>query len=53
MGRKKIEIEYIRSKKIRNQTFKKRGQGLIKKAEELAKLTDANVYLKIDHYKLQ
>ncbi len=49
MGRKKIEHERIRDDRIRRVTFKKRRMGLIKKAIQLSKLTDARIMLKIYH----
>ena len=47
MGRKKIEIERIDDERIRRVTFKKRRIGLLKKAIQLSKLTDANIQLKV------
>ena len=47
MGRKKIEIEHITDERIRRVTFKKRRIGLLKKAIQLSKLTDAKVQLKV------
>lgn len=47
MGRKKIEIEKINDDRIRRVTFKKRRIGLLKKAIQLSKLTDAKVMLKV------
>ena len=41
MGRKKILIEKIEDEKLRRMTFKKRRVGLLKKAIQLSKLTDA------------
>ena len=49
MGRKKIEIERIDDERIRRVTFKKRRIGLLKKAIQLSKLTDAKVLLKVYH----
>lgn len=49
MGRKKIEIERIDDERIRRVTFKKRRIGLLKKAIQLSKLTDAKVMLKVYH----
>lgn len=49
MGRKKIEIEKIVDDRIRRVTFKKRRIGLLKKAIQLSKLTDAKVMLKVYH----
>jgi len=49
MGRKKIEIERIKDDRIRRVTFKKRRIGLLKKAIQLSKLTDAKVVLKVYH----
>ena len=49
MGRKKIEIEKINDDRIRRVTFKKRRIGLLKKAIQLSKLTDAKVMLKVYH----
>lgn len=50
MGRKKIEIERIADERIRRVTFKKRRIGLLKKAMQLSKLTDAKVVLKVYHH---
>jgi hypothetical protein len=47
MGRKKIEIEKIQDERDRRVTFKKRRIGLLKKAIQLSKLTDAIVMLKV------
>ena len=47
MGRKKIEIEKIQDERDRRVTFKKRRIGLLKKAIQLSKLTDATVMLKV------
>ena len=47
MGRKKIEIERIDDERIRRVTFKKRRIGLLKKAIQLSKLTDAKIVLKV------
>jgi hypothetical protein len=47
MGRKKIEIEKIRDERDRRVTFKKRRIGLLKKAIQLSKLTDAKVIMKV------
>ena len=47
MGRKKIEIKRIDDERIRRVTFKKRRIGLLKKAIQLSKLTDAVIELKI------
>ena len=47
MGRKKIEIEKITDERDRRVTFKKRRIGLLKKAIQLSKLTDATVMLKV------
>jgi hypothetical protein len=49
MGRKKIEIERIVDERIRRVTFKKRRIGLLKKAIQLSKLTEAKVMLKVYH----
>jgi len=49
MGRKKIEIERISDDRIRRVTFKKRRIGLLKKAIQLSKLSDAKIVLKIYH----
>jgi len=49
MGRKKIEIERVMDDRIRRVTFKKRRIGLLKKAIQLSKLTDAKIMLKIYH----
>lgn len=49
MGRKKIEIRRISDDRIRRVTFKKRRIGLLKKAIQLSKLTDAVVMLKVYH----
>jgi len=47
MGRKKIEMERIEDDRVRRVTFKKRRVGLLKKAMQLSKLTDAKIELKI------
>ncbi len=48
MGRKKLEIEnVINDERVRRVMFKKRRVGLIKKAMQLSKLTNATVELKI------
>jgi hypothetical protein len=47
MGRRKIEIEEIANERVRRVTFKKRRIGLLKKAIQLSKLTNAQVILKI------
>lgn len=57
MGRKKIKIEYLKSKTDRQVSkpcfnnlqlcFNKRKKGIIKKANELAKLTGAKVFVTI------
>ena len=48
MGRKKLEIEnVIDDERVRRVMFKKRRVGLIKKAMQLSKLTNATVELKI------
>ena len=49
MGRKKIEIQKIEDDRIRRVTFKKRRIGLLKKAIQLSKLTNARVMLKVYH----
>ena len=49
MGRKKIEIKHIENQKMRRVTFRKRRNGLLKKAIELSLLTGAKVHLKIYH----
>ena len=49
MGRKKIEIERIKDDRIRRVTFKKRRIGLLKKAIQLSKLTNAKIMLKVYH----
>ncbi|KAI3971971.1 hypothetical protein MKX01_021732 [Papaver californicum] len=45
MGKKKIEIKKIHDKKKRSVTFTKRRQGLFKKADELCRLTGADISL--------
>lgn len=45
MGKKKIEIKYIKDDKKRCSTFKKRKFGLLKKAKELSILCGANVHI--------
>lgn len=50
MGRKKIEIERIDDERVRRVTFKKRRIGVLKKAIQLSKLTDAKVELKVYHH---
>lgn len=47
MGRRKIEIKKVESLRSRNATFKKRRVGILKKALELAVLTDREVTLSI------
>ncbi|EFZ03802.1 SRF-type transcription factor family protein [Metarhizium robertsii] len=47
MGRRKIEIKKVENLRNRNATFKKRRQGILKKAHELAVLTDTKVTLSI------
>ena len=47
MGRRKIEIESIDDERTRRITFKKRRIGLLKKAIQLSKLTNAIVELKV------
>lgn len=47
MGRRKIEIKKLENARNRNATFKKRRQGILKKAHELAILTDSRVTLSI------
>ena len=49
MGKKSILIEQIADERIRRVCFKKRRIGLIKKAIQLSKLTDARVMLKVYH----
>ncbi|MCL7034609.1 hypothetical protein MKW94_007422 [Papaver nudicaule] len=44
-GRRKIEIEKIEDRQRRNVTFTKRRQGLFKKAEDLSRLTGAEIAL--------
>ena len=47
MGRRKIQIESIEDERIRRVTFKKRRIGLLKKAIQLSKLTNAVVELRV------
>ena len=47
MGRRKIEMNMIEDQRVRRVTFKKRRIGLLKKAIQLSKLTDAKVMLKV------
>lgn len=47
MGRRKIAIQKITDERIRRVTFKKRRIGLLKKAIQLSKLTDATIELRI------
>lgn len=49
MGRRKIEIRKLENTRNRNATFKKRRQGILKKAHELAILTDSKVTLSISN----
>lgn len=50
MGRKKIFIEEIMDDRVRRVTFKKRRIGLLKKAMQLSKLTNAKISLKVYNY---
>ncbi|KAI3988193.1 hypothetical protein MKX01_011982 [Papaver californicum] len=45
MGKMKIEMKKIHDRKKRNVTFTKRRQGLFKKADELCRLTGADISL--------
>jgi len=47
MGRRKIDITPIGDERMKRITMKKRRMGLLKKAIQLSKLTDACIYLKI------
>jgi hypothetical protein len=47
MGRKKISIQEIQDDRVRRVTFKKRRLGLLKKAMQLSKLTNAKISLKV------
>ena len=47
MGRKKITITHLEETRIRRITFKKRRFGLLKKAMQLAALTDCHVELRV------
>jgi len=47
MGRRKIQIESIEDERIRRVTFKKRRIGLLKKAIQLSKLTNATVEMRV------
>jgi len=47
MGRRKIQIESIEDERIRRVTFKKRRIGLLKKAIQLSKLTNAIVEMRV------
>jgi hypothetical protein len=47
MGRRKIDITSIGDERMKKITMKKRRIGLLKKAIQLSKLTDARIYLKI------
>ena len=47
MGRKKLEIENVDDERVRRVMFKKRRVGLLKKAMQLSKLTNAMVDLRI------
>jgi len=49
MGEKKIIIQQIQDDRTKRVTFKKRRIGLLKKAIELSKLTDALVELRVYH----
>lgn len=49
MGRRKIEITKRTSQRDRKNTYRKRKPGLIKKAQELAILTDTKVFLSIQN----
>ena len=51
MGRKKIAVEFIKNERNCRVTFKKRRIGLLKKAIQLSKLTDARVMLKVYNQK--
>lgn len=47
IGRKKISMEYIKSKNKRNVTFSKRKKGIMKKAYELTRLTRSEILLMV------
>lgn len=47
MGRKKLQIENVDDERVRRVMFKKRRVGLLKKAMQLSKLTNAMVDLRI------
>lgn len=47
MGRRKIQIEGIEDERIRRVTFKKRRIGLLKKAIQLSKLTNAIIEMRV------
>ena len=47
MGRKKLQIENVDDERVRRVMFKKRRVGLLKKAMQLSKLTNARVDLRI------
>lgn len=43
MGRKKLEIKLIENKNNRQVTFSKRKKGLLKKAQQLSTMCDAQI----------
>jgi hypothetical protein len=47
MGRKKIDMVDIQDNRVRRVTFKKRRIGLLKKAIQLSKLTNAHIVLQV------
>ena len=47
MGRKKIAITHLEDNRMRRITFKKRRFGILKKAMQLAALSDCHIELRI------
>lgn len=47
MGRRKLDLSPIGNEKEKKITMKKRRTGILKKAMQLSKLTDAHIHLKV------